>query len=301
MVRNPRAGGLTALDTRDLAALGRIADRLFAGRPGRRAGHVRRRHVPGQGAEFLDYQDYAAGTDIRALDWRASARLTRPVVRRRHDDSTAEWFVCLDRSASMAASGPAKWRCALHLAAAFLYILLRRGHAAGVVAFSGDVDAICPLGRGEAQLHRGLAFLDRLEPRRQGGGSRLACCAPVLGPRRSAIAISDFLFESGFTGDFDRLLTLGGEVQALRVVDANDVPPLSGEALTIRDAETGGSRAILAGDAARAAAAARFAALGTAVAEACARRGIPLTHCDSAAPWMTGAVAHLNRLTPGRA
>src|SRR5207244_12790891 len=49
---------------------------MATGRPGRR-----RSPLAGSSMEFADYRRYAPGDDFRRIDWRAYARLERPVVR----------------------------------------------------------------------------------------------------------------------------------------------------------------------------------------------------------------------------
>jgi len=301
MVRDSSAGGLTDLDLRDLTALGRIADLLFIGREGRTPGAARRRLRAGHGEEFLDHQSYSPGTDARLLDWRASARLPDPVIRRRGDEGASEWMVCLDNSASMAAPGPRRWRLALHLATAFLHVLLRHGHTAGLLAYSDNVDALCPPGRGEPQFRRGLAFLDRLAPPRAGAASTLSACAPHLRPRRSAILIGDFLMDGDLAVELDRLRASSGELQLVRISDAEDVPDLGRGPATIEDAEIGSRLSLSDGETARAVARRRLDELDAALVTACAQRRIPLTHCDSSMTWLACAVSHLRAASPPRA
>ncbi len=287
---------LTESDLRDLVALGRVADRLFTGAPGRLSGSGQRRHAAGAGAEFLDFQPYAPGENARRVDWRASARLAAPVLRRHHDESASDWTICLDRSASMATQDGAKWCVARGLAAGFLFVLLRRGATVTLLAFSGEVDAICPQGRGEPQLRRGLALLDRLDARREGGGSALDSCARFLPPRCSSIVISDFLAPGAFVRDLDRLRKRG-EVQALRIADANDVSFFPDGPAAIQDVETGENVVVAGGATGARAAQARYRALGERLADACRRRGIAHTECDAAAPWKDAATRHLRHLS----
>ncbi len=60
---------------------------------------------PGRGEEFYDHRPYVAGDDLRLLDWRATARLGRPIVRRRNAEREARFWLWIDGSASMSLFG----------------------------------------------------------------------------------------------------------------------------------------------------------------------------------------------------
>ena len=126
---------LLAIGDTELSGLARAADHILAGRPIFRAGPIRVRFQAGHGMDFLDFQQYTPGDDVRAVDWRASARSRHYQIRRYREESSSEWFVCLDRSASMAAGDGSKWVLAVQLAAAFLYLLLRKTDRVGLLVF----------------------------------------------------------------------------------------------------------------------------------------------------------------------
>ena len=119
---------LAALDEAELASLARVADRLLENRhllaPGQRSNRSR----SGFGIEFLDRREYSPGDDIRALDWRASARSRHPLVRRYCDEASSDWFILLDCSSSMAFGRGEKWTLALQCAAAMAYLLIHLGN-----------------------------------------------------------------------------------------------------------------------------------------------------------------------------
>ncbi len=241
--------------------------------------------------EFLDHQRYSAGSDARAIDWRASARSRHCLVRRHHDESASEWYVCLDRSASMGVAGGAKWLLALQLSAACLYLLLGKAQRAGLLAFSGEIDAHCPPGRGRAQYARTLALLRDLEPRARGGASRLAACAGPTGARRSALVISDFLVPDAMRAGLDSILAFGGQVRALQVLSTDECAPRLDGPTVVQDVESGARRAVSA--AAGQAAARRLEGLQDVLRDHCRRRGIALTQCRGGQAWQAVVLKHL--------
>ena len=50
----------------------------------------------GRSIEFKDYRDYAAGDDIRFLDWNVLARLQRACVRLYHDEEELHMVLLVD-------------------------------------------------------------------------------------------------------------------------------------------------------------------------------------------------------------
>ena len=62
----------------------------------------------GRGLEFAELQPYNPGDDVRSIDWKATARLRTPVVRRYVEEREQTVLILVDVSGSMsyAASGP---------------------------------------------------------------------------------------------------------------------------------------------------------------------------------------------------
>src|SRR5918996_732642 len=89
---------------RRLEQLELASRRLTAGRMKGERRSIRR----GQSVEFADYRNYAAGDDLRQLDWNVYARLERLFVKLfvEEEDVTATFLI--DASASMEAGRPPK-------------------------------------------------------------------------------------------------------------------------------------------------------------------------------------------------
>jgi len=88
--------------------------------------HPALRH--GREEEFFQHRPYVRGDDLRAVDWRASARTGHPLLKERHQPARRPLTLLLDTSASMAFPETAsKLRQAKVLAAALAFLALRRG------------------------------------------------------------------------------------------------------------------------------------------------------------------------------
>lgn len=100
--------------------------------------HPALRH--GREEEFFQHRPYVRGDDLRAVDWRASARTGHPLVKERHQPSRRPLTLLLDTSASMAFPGNAsKLRQAKVLAAALAFLALRRGDSVAVSRLRGPL------------------------------------------------------------------------------------------------------------------------------------------------------------------
>ncbi|GMQ87096.1 MAG: DUF58 domain-containing protein [Gammaproteobacteria bacterium] len=292
---------LDAISEAELARLVRVADPLLAGRPLLSPGHRPTRARAGQGVEFLDHQEYAVGDDLRSIDWRATARCRHPQIRRFRNERAADWFVCLDRSASMSFVNHSKWRLGVQLAASLSYLLLHLGNRVGLMLFSSDVDTLLPPGRGHFQYARVAAALRNSAPRASGGGSQLRRCSRKLAPRTPVLVISDFLAEDGMQTALTGLLAAGRTVQALQVVDDAEVDLRSSGTLTLRDAESQASMTLDLSDDGAASAAASLARLQDDLATCCRSKGIPFTACQTGDGWKKSVIRHLKHLGAGDA
>lgn len=292
---------LTEIDDSSLLHLGRIADRLLAGRPLSLAGPWSRRFRAGRGTEFLDYREYTAGDDPRGIDWRASARHRHPLVRRRHDEAASEWYLCLDGSASMGLWDCEKWNLAVQLAAALAYLILRQGNRVGLLVFSQRIDAACPAGRGRIQYGNILRRLSRTRPRSSGGGSSLRVCTGRIRQQACIIVLSDFLAEDGMQQGLEELLHLGGNLHAIQTLSPRECRVDGASPLTLQDIESGEQRVLDAPQAAERGAGRRLAALQDALARYCHRRAIPFTPCNTDQAWNGVLLSHLERLARPRA
>jgi uncharacterized protein (DUF58 family) len=190
------------------------------------AGHIRgERLSPKKGIsiEFADYRHYAAGDDLRHLDWNVLARLDRAHIRTYRDEEELPVYLLLDMSASMDFGSPPKHHLARSLAAAMGYIGLCGSDAVYPVALTGRAAEIRAL-RGRGSYRRLLEWLRALQP----AGSELSDSLKRFAhasPRAGMVII----FSDGLDPDFpDALRTLAGrrhEVSILQILSEVDLEP----------------------------------------------------------------------------
>jgi uncharacterized protein (DUF58 family) len=289
---------LVGLDEGELARLARAADRLFVGVPRLPGGSSPRRRRAGRGLEFFEHAVYGSGDDPRHIDWRTSARARQPLVRRFQDEAFFDFYLCLDRSASMAIDGGVKWKLALRLAMALGYVLLHGGSRVGLLVFSGGVDAVERPVRGREAFGRLLASLAAASPRTEGGASRLESCRPAMRPDACAIVIGDFLAPTFMREGLSALMRAGVRVQAIQVLSSRETEMAGTGLLRLRDVETRMARDLTITDEVGARAAARLSALRGELARFCRAHAVPLTVAMTSQSWREVVLAHLRTLAP---
>ena len=104
----------------------------------------------GGSTEFESLRDYASGDDVRQLDWKATARRARLIVRNQEAERNQTVLLLLDCGRLMNATedGVAKLDHAVNTALLLAHVALARGDRVGLCTFSGKVHAwLAPRGQ----------------------------------------------------------------------------------------------------------------------------------------------------------
>ncbi len=150
----------------------------------------------GRGLEFAELQPYNPGDDVRSIDWKATARLRIPVVRRYVEEREQTVLILVDVSGSMgyAASGPSVRDRAVEIAGVLGLAAAAANDVVGVAAFATDVVLAVPPAKGSSHVLRMLRDLLTL---RAGGRTELAralrYAGRVMRKRGVVIVISDYV------------------------------------------------------------------------------------------------------------
>jgi uncharacterized protein (DUF58 family) len=110
----------------------------------------------GRGTEFARLRDYAQGDSVREVDWKATARRTRPVTRVMESERSQSILICVDAGRSMAArvDGLTKLDHAVNAALFLAFVAVRNGDRVGLVVFSDEVKAYLAPSSGRAQYRK---------------------------------------------------------------------------------------------------------------------------------------------------
>jgi uncharacterized protein (DUF58 family) len=227
-----------------------LAKRL-AGGPA--AGQRRSRRL-GDGLEFADHRDYAAGDDIRFINWPYYARMEKLLLRMFHEHSDQGVFILLDCSASMgsgkgdrhrfqtAKSEPvpfSKFDYARRTAAALAYVAMGGLERVVVQPFAQELGTPLHTGRNRAQILTVLDYLSALEP---DGLTDLPRCVERLVARRdfggSVLILSDLLDCGDQLSDALACLRPRCEPTVIHLFGPEDAEPAISGQVQLQHAET---------------------------------------------------------------
>jgi uncharacterized protein (DUF58 family) len=234
----PEAPQLTTLLTnRDLDRLARL--RLKVSR--RFTNRGRGEHLGAKGGtstEFCDYRDYAAGDDVRFVDWNIFARIQRPYLKQFHQEEELHVAVLLDASHSMLFEE--KFALAQRLAAALGVLGLRGGEKLSAYALgTAGAPPRLPPTRGPGAQAKLFAFLESIEPGGETPVDRgLEAFLRQHRGRGAALILSDFLTDGDLRRAFNLLHNAGLEIFALQILGPSELAPEIAGDLRFVDCET---------------------------------------------------------------
>lgn len=126
---------------RELPASVEIAPRYMSRRQLRRGSAQMGRYahpVPGSGSELFGLRDYVPGDPVRAIDWKATARRARPVVRLYERDEHLELYLAIDvgRMSGIQSGTLTRLHHYVNVAARLGQRALHQGDQVGLVLFA---------------------------------------------------------------------------------------------------------------------------------------------------------------------
>jgi uncharacterized protein (DUF58 family) len=130
------------------------------------SGNLRRRQQLLGGTEFSELRDYTVGDDLRLLDWKATARRGRPLIRLMEPERDQPLIILLDRGRLMTATvaGLKRFDWALNATLALAMAGLRRGDRVGICIFDHEIQTWIAPQSGPSHLPRILSQVYFVEP-----------------------------------------------------------------------------------------------------------------------------------------
>lgn len=171
----------------------------------------------GASLEFSEHTEYAAGDDLRHLDWKVFAKSDRYFVKRYEDERLQRAVLLLDASGSMAYGAGAgglqgsKYHLAGRIAVALAAVMLRQGDAVGLEVAGGAERVFLPPKVGMAHLEAIIEILGSVVPSGAAGlGDACRSVADRLRRSAAVFVISDLLDEDDEALDGPRELAARG-------------------------------------------------------------------------------------------
>ena len=123
----------------------------------------------GKGIEFEDVRPYAPGDDVRAMDWKVTARTGEPHIKRFIEEREQTIYLLVDVSESMIHDEGSKGRKTLvELGALLTLAAIKNQDRVGVILFSEGVQTLIPPAKGRTHALRVMETLMQYRPSQQG-------------------------------------------------------------------------------------------------------------------------------------
>lgn len=146
----------------------------------------------GAGTDFDRLREYTPDDDTRRIDWAATARIGRPIVRTYREERNQHVLLLLDTGRTMAGSveGVPRLDHAMDAVLALTTVATRLGDRVGLIAFGARVRAIVPPARRTGQLAAVTEAMFRLEAELSESGYRAAFAETLTRfPRRALLVL----------------------------------------------------------------------------------------------------------------
>ncbi|MDQ1402451.1 MAG: hypothetical protein QOG03_767 [Actinomycetota bacterium] len=145
----------------------------------------------GGGTEFDQLRDYTPDDEFRRIDWAATARVGKPIVRTYRAERNQTVILLLDNGRVMAGrvGGVPRLEHAMDAVLMMTAVATRLGDRVGLVAFDRDVRAVVSPGHGRDQLGRVTEAMYALEPELAESDYRAAFTQTLTRFRRRALLV----------------------------------------------------------------------------------------------------------------
>ena len=150
----------------------------------------------GMGLMFAESRPYQPGDDIRAMDWKVTARSDEPFIKIFHEERelTLTLLVDLSGSGRFGSGGKFKNEAAANLCAALAFSAIRNNDKVGLIAFTDRVELYIAPKKGRTHVLRLIRELLYFKP--EGKGTDIACALEFTGrvitKKSIAFLVSDF-------------------------------------------------------------------------------------------------------------
>ena len=151
----------------------------------------------GTGMEFVDVREYLPGDDVRSIDWKVTARMDRPFVKKFVEERELTVLLCVDASGSgyFGTRSQFKMEQAAQVAATIAFSAVSNNDKVGLLFFTDEVERFVPPRKGSQHVMRLVRDILQFQPRRRGTNPTavLEFVMHILKHRAIVFLISDFL------------------------------------------------------------------------------------------------------------
>ena len=195
----------------------------------------------GKGMSFREVREYAAGDDVRFIDWNVSARFGHPYSKVFEEERELTVMMLIDVSASslFGTVNATKREYATEMAAVLAFSVVNNGDKIGAILYSDKIEKYIPPKKGKQQALFILRQLLSVEPQKRGTALSTALRYFNNTTRQKSIAfvLSDFI-DAAYQ-DMLRIAAKKHDVIGIKLYDKMDQHLPNVGMMRIEDAETG--------------------------------------------------------------
>ena len=151
----------------------------------------------GTGMSFEEVRAYVPGDEIKSIDWKVSARMGQPYVKRYREEREQVLMLLVDMSASgkFGTTDHLKIELIVEIAAIMAFSAIRNNDKVGAILFTDRVESYIPPKKGAGHVWRLIREIVGFTPEHAGTSinSALHFLAGVLPRRAVCLLVSDFL------------------------------------------------------------------------------------------------------------
>ena len=195
----------------------------------------------GSGIEFEELREYMPGDDVKSIDWKVSARLGRPFIKRYCEERELIVILLVDMSTSgcFGTGDALKRETAAEVACIMAFNAIRNNDKVGAILFTDRVEKYIPPKKGSAHVWRVIREIVTFEPVFKGTdiSEALGYLGKVCRKKTVSFLISDFLAR-----EYQKPLKLAKgrhELIGVMVSDPGEFKLPGGGIVHVQDFETG--------------------------------------------------------------
>ncbi len=186
--------------------------------------------LKGASLDFAEHREYAAGDDLRKLDWKVLGSKDKLFIRQYREESTLTANILLDVSGSMNYSSPGlikKNEYAANIAASLAYLMSLQHDRVGFLAFAEGVLTLLPPRAAHGQASAVIKAIEAQEPSGKTAVFKTLEAAGKLFRRRGLVILISDLYDSGGPEEAMKYLkylaSKGNDLIVFQVLDRSEL------------------------------------------------------------------------------
>lgn len=195
----------------------------------------------GQGIEFSEIRDYRPGDDIRAIDWKVTARFNHPYIKEFIEERDLQVYFVIDVSSSGSfGTNISKKEKSLEIVASLMFAALRNNDGVGVFLVTENVEKFIPVRKGRRHILKLLDIVSDFTPNSMKTNLKkpLEMVSKTVKRKSVVFVISDFIDNSDYLKPL-KILRKRHDVIALRIIDPREKEIPDVGLIELEDEESG--------------------------------------------------------------